>query len=95
MSERPVPRALVVAVAIAGLVAVFYIARAIAFAVTGFDPEEAALDSDCDQCTLTETLDLLPWISMVCLAYLALVIAVAAISRRRARKRRDTVPVRP
>ena len=60
-----------------------YLARAVAFAVTGFDPDEAELTSDCDQCTLTETLDVLPWIAVACLTYLAGVAALAFLTSRR------------
>ena len=67
----------------------FYLARAVAFAVTGFDPDEAELTSDCDQCTLTETLDVLPWIALACLTYLAGVAVLAVLTSRRSRRRQS------
>lgn len=73
-----------------GLVVVFFLARAVAFAATGFDPDQASLDSDCDQCTLTETLDVLPWIALACLAYLIVVALIAAVFLRRQRQRSRT-----
>jgi len=68
---------------------VCYLARAIAFAATGFDPDTAALESDCDQCTLTETLDVPPWTALACLAYLAVVGVLALLVSRRSRRKRS------
>lgn len=76
-------RLLWVAVALAGLVGVVHASRALAFRARGFDPGRAALDSDCDQCVLVETLEVLPWIAVACGAYLVVVIGVGLASARR------------
>lgn len=67
-----------------GLLIAFAVARALAFRARGFDPDKAALDPDCDMCTLTETLDALPWIAGGITLYLVLVVAGWMSWRRRA-----------
>ena len=66
-------RIVTVALLLLGLFATAWVAREIAFARSGFDPDRASLDSDCDQCVLTETLDALPWIAGACLVFVAIV----------------------
>ncbi len=87
-------KVLLAAAATVGLVAVAFIARAVAFRASGFDPDTAAQNSDCDQCTLTETLNVLPWIALACLVYLAAVALLAVLVFRRTRhEHRTTEPV--
>ncbi len=66
-----------------GLVIAFMISRAVGFDQQGFNPNEAALDPDCDQCELTATLDALPYIATGLILYIAIFTGVALLARRR------------
>lgn len=77
------------AAAVVGLVVVIYVTRALAFQARGFDLDKAEQGSDCDQCTLIETLEVLPWILLACLGCIAAVSAIALLARHKAASARS------
>lgn len=75
--------AIFAAVALAGLVGAWQVAKRVAYASQGFVPSRDEGKSNCDQCALTTLLDGLPYLLGVLAAYVLLVAVSFLVIERR------------
>lgn len=80
MSRRKLVAA---ALFLVGLVLAWYLSRAVAWKIQGFNRDQALANPDCDDCELTATLDALPFIALGLVIYVVVAGAIAWRAFRR------------